>query len=305
MKDGSTSAAQRLVLVTGPSGGGRSTAIKALEDMGYETIDSLPLSLIPRLLAGPPLSKPLALGLAPGSRDFSTNALIEVIDSLADTPSLDPEVVYLDCRADVLLRRYSETRRRHPAAPEEGPAMGIEREMDHLLPIKARADVLIDTSDLSPHDLKAECERLFTTESGTRLAISIHSFSYKRGLPRGIDMVFDCRFLRNPYWVPALRSLSGLDRDVQEHVAGDHRYAPFFDRVIDLAELLLPAYRDEGKAHLSIAFGCTGGQHRSVTMAEHVASALAQSGWQVSIRHREIERAKQGLASAVGHKRRT
>ncbi|MEL6914698.1 MAG: RNase adapter RapZ [Pseudomonadota bacterium] len=299
MSEPLSSAPQRMVLVTGPSGGGRSTAINALEDMGYEAIDALPLTMIPRLMAGPPMEKPLALGIAPGARDFSANAFIEVIDKLSRGDHA-PEVVFLDCASDVLLRRYSETRRRHPAAPEETPMVGIAREMDLLVPIKARADTLIDTSDLSPHDLKAELERLFATdEGGTKLAVSLHSFSYKRGLPRGIDMVFDCRFLRNPYWEPSLRALTGMSRDVQAYVKQDARYAPFFTKVRDLAELLLPAYREEGKAHLSIAFGCTGGKHRSVTMAEHVASSLAETGWQVSIRHRELERAGLGTPQAV------
>lgn len=304
MKDATSSAPQRLLLVTGKSGAGRSTAINALEDMGYETIDSLPLSLVPRLLSAP-LERPLALCVAPSTRDFSLNALIELIDSVSRESNLTPEVLYLECRADVLLRRYSETRRRHPMAPDETPAAGIERETDLLIPIKARADVLIDTSELSPHDLKAELEGWFAVDGGTKLAVSLQSFSYKRGLPRGIDMVFDCRFLRNPYWEPALRGLSGMDEAVRSYVAQDERYGPFFDQVRGLAELLLPAYREEGKAHLSIAFGCTGGQHRSVTMAEHVASALAEAGWQVSTRHREIERVGQGTPSAVGHERRT
>lgn len=296
MQEPNSSATQRLVMVTGPSGGGRSTAINALEDMGYEAIDNLPLSLMSRLVSGPPLDKPMALGLAPAARDFSTNALIEIIDNLTTLDSMIPEIVYLDCRPDVLIRRYSETRRRHPSAPNESPEIGIERELDLLAPIRARADVLIDTSELSPHDLKAEMERWFASEERTKLAVSLHSFSYKRGLPRGIDMVFDCRFLQNPYWEPGLRELSGLDAGVQNYVASDPRYTPFFSQVRELTELLLPAYREEGKAHLSVAFGCTGGRHRSVTMAEHVASALAEDGWQVSIRHREIERA--GLSGA-------
>ena len=164
----------------------------------------------------------------------------------------------------VLLRRYSETRRRHPSAPVETPAQGIEREQDLLASIRTRADVMIATSDLSPHDLKAEVERWFATESGVKLALTVHSFSYKRGLPRGIDMVFDCRFLRNPYWEPSLRALSGRDEAVRTYVTQDPRYGPFFEHMHRLVELLLPAYREEGKAHLSIAFGCTGGQHRSV-----------------------------------------
>jgi UPF0042 nucleotide-binding protein len=284
-------ASHRLVLVTGPSGAGRSTALNALEDLGFEVIDNLPLTLVPRLLDGPPLAQPLALGLDPRNRDFSVAALNDLAAQLRAAPAVDVEIVYLDCHGDVLLRRFSETRRRHPLAPAEGPAEGIARELDLLGPVRALADMLIDTSDLTPHDLRAEVARWFGSSGGVpRLAVSIHSFSYKRGVPRGADMVFDCRFLRNPYWEPALRGLDGQAEAVAAYVAKDARFRPFFDKVLDLALLLLPAYRDEGKSHLSIAFGCTGGQHRSVMVAEKLTNALADAGWRVSKRHRELER---------------
>jgi UPF0042 nucleotide-binding protein len=159
-----------------------------------------------------------------------------------------------------------------------------------LVPIRARADVLIDTTGLSPHDLKAEVGRWFGTGERSHLGVTLHSFSYKRGLPRGMDIVMDCRFLRNPHWEEALRKLDGTDAAVADYVAADPRFATFFDRVKSLVHLLLPAHKDEGKAHLSIGFGCTGGQHRSVMMTERMASALAQDGWHVSKRHRELER---------------
>lgn len=283
-------AGHMVVLVTGPSGAGRSTAINALEDIGYEAIDNLPLSMLPRLLDGPPLSRPLALGLDVRNRDFSTNALIETIDRIGAIPGVDPSVLYLDCRADVLERRYSETRRRHPMAPAESPDIGISREIDLLVPVRARADVLIDTSDLTPHDLRAEVERMFAGAKGRHLAVSINSFSYKRGMPRGMDMVFDCRFLRNPYWEPSLRRYDGRAPEVVAHIEADPRAALFFDKVHDLTRMLLPAYLEEGKAHFAIGFGCTGGQHRSVAMTEKLAMTLANEGWQVSIRHREMER---------------
>ena len=284
-------AAQRLVLVTGPSGAGRTSAIRVLEDMGFEAIDNLPISLLPRLLDGPDPDKPLALGIDTRNRDFSTNALIEAIDRIGGAGAA-LQVLYLDCSAEVLLRRFSETRRRHPLAPAETPAAGIAREFDLLVPIRARADILIDTSDMSPHELRSELERWFAPQAGgTRLSVSVQSFSYKRGLPRGLDMVLDCRFLRNPYWEKPLRRLDGRHPDVAVYVCEDARFTPFRDRVMALTELLLPAYAAEGKAYLSIGFGCTGGQHRSVTMAETLAQTLADGGWQVSIRHRELERA--------------
>lgn len=284
----------RLVLVTGPSGAGRSTAIHALEDLGFEAIDNLPLRLVPLLLDGPAPARPLALGIDPRNRDFSIAGMLDLIERLSARADTQLSTLYLDCREDVLLRRFSETRRRHPLAPAEGPETGIRRELDLLAPLRERADMLIDTSDLNVHQLKAEIERWFAPESGRPLALTVQSFSYKRGLPRGIDMVFDCRFLANPYWVPELRGLDGRDARVAAHVAADPRFDPFFSRVLDLTRLLLPAYAEEGKAHLSIAFGCTGGQHRSVTLAETLAKALAEDGRQVSIRHRELDSQRNG-----------
>lgn len=289
---------QRIILLTGPSGAGRSTAIRAMEDLGFEAIDNLPLSLLPRLLDGPPISHDLVLGLDVRNRDFSANALIQTLDRLQGMQGITPELLYIDCRADVLLRRFSETRRRHPLAPAESPDQGVQRELDLLIPIRARADILIDTSEMTPHDLRAEVDRLITPESGARLAVSVNSFSYKRGLPRGVDMVLDCRFLRNPYWEPALRSFNGTSAEVAAYVAEDERFQPFFDKTLEMAELLLPAYLEEGKAHFALGFGCTGGQHRSVAIAEKMSQALAERGWQVSTRHRELERADQPKRSA-------
>jgi UPF0042 nucleotide-binding protein len=280
----------RLILITGPSGAGRSTAFHALEDLGYEVIDNLPFSLIPRLIDGPPLDRPIALGLDVRNRDFNATAVIELIDTLTRDPRVTLDVLYIDCAPSVLISRYSQTRRRHPLAEAATPAEGIEREMDLLAPIKVRANHLIDTSEMSPHDLKAEVGQRFEPGEGRHLALSVQSFSYKRGLPRGLDMVFDCRFLTNPYWQPALRDKDGRDPVVAAHIESDPRFAEFFQRLQGLILMLLPAQLDEGKAHLAIGFGCTGGQHRSVAVAEKLAKVLAEAGWQVSKRHRELER---------------
>ena len=288
----------KVVLVTGPSGAGRKTTINALEDLGFEAIDNLPLTLLPRLLAGPPMVRNLALGVDVRNRDFSTDALIETVDVIDRDPDFDCSLVYLDCRTDVLVRRYSETRRRHPLAPDEAPLDGIERETALLGALRDRADILIDTSDLSPHDLRRELATWFGDENGAGMAVALQSFSYKRGLPRGLDMVLDCRFLRNPHWQPELRRLTGRDPAVAAHVAGDPRYGDFAERVQGLLALLLPAYREEGKTSFSLGLGCTGGQHRSVFVAEELAKALAQQGWQVSIRHRELEPRAQTVSRA-------
>lgn len=280
----------RIVLVTGPSGAGRSTAINALEDMGYEVIDNLPLSLVPRLIEGESLGRPIALGLDARNRDFNATALIELVDRLTVNPRVSLSVIYLDCAQDELIRRYAQTRRRHPLAPDGTPLIGISLEVDLLAPIRARADHLIETTEMSPHDLRAEVARWFDGSQVPGLAVSIQSFSYKRGVPRGIDMVFDCRFLRNPHWVPDLRAMDGRDAEVVAYIATDARFAEFIVKVRDLVLFLMPAQLDEGKAHLAIGFGCTGGQHRSVAVAELIASALAEAGWPVAKRHRELER---------------
>ena len=281
---------KRIVLVTGPSGAGRSTAIRVLEDLGFEAIDNLPMGLLTRLLEGPESDRPMALGIDARNRDFSTIGFVELAAKLRRMEHVDLSTLYLDCSDDVLVRRFSETRRRHPVAAEAGPETGVRQEKELLAPIREFADTLIDTSQLNVHQLRHEVEHWFAPKTGRHLAVSIESFSYKRGLPRGLDMVFDCRFLANPYWRPELRAADGRNPDVAHYIQQDANYAPFLERVIDMLTFLLPAYRAEGKAHLSVAFGCTGGQHRSVASAEAVAKALAHQGQQVAIRHREMER---------------
>lgn len=280
----------RIVFVTGPSGGGRSTAVKALEDIGFEAIDNLPLSLFPRLLDGPPLDRPMALGIDVRNRDFSVNGFGEALDQIELNEAVTYDLLYLDCSVDVLIRRFSETRRPHPLAVDESAVAGIERELELLGPIRDRASVLIDTSDLSPHDLRAELEGWFSGEDAHHMTLSVQSFSYKRGIPRGVDLVFDVRFLQNPHWQPHLRALTGQSAEVAAFVAADPRFGGFFEKVRDLVLSLLPAFREEGKSYLTIAFGCTGGKHRSVAVAESLAKALEAANWPVSLRHREIER---------------
>jgi len=285
---------QRIVLVTGPSGAGRSTAINVLEDLGFEAIDNIPLSLVPRLLEGPPLTNPLALGLDARNREFSADGLIELVDSLHRAPGVAAELLFLDADVDTLVRRFSETRRRHPLSRNDAPLAGILRELDLLGPLRARADYLVVTTDLTPHQLREEILSRFSPRSGLPMALSVQSFSYKRGLPRGVDMVFDCRFLANPHWQQDLRALDGRDPRIAEYVEDDPRFADFFGRVDDLVASLLDAFVDEGKTSLNIAFGCTGGRHRSVTLAEKLARTLADRGWRVSKRHRELERQDAG-----------
>jgi UPF0042 nucleotide-binding protein len=279
----------RIVCVTGPAGAGRSTAISALEDLGFEAIPNMPLDLVPRLLEGAPTGRPVAIGLDVATRGFSVEGVFDLAAALDADPRIGFSLVYLDCTAEAILRRYSETRRRHPSAPAEHPADGIAREMALLAPVRDRADIVIGTAEMTPHDLRAEIRRWFGGAPSAGLAVSLQSFSYKRGMPRGLDMVFDCRFLRNPYWDPALRDRDGRDPEVAAAVRADPRFDEFFTKLRELVTFLLPAQAEEGKAHIAIGFGCTGGQHRSVMVAETLGEALADAGWQVSKRHREIE----------------
>jgi UPF0042 nucleotide-binding protein len=283
-----------VLIVTGMSGAGRSTAINALEDLGYEALDNVPLSLFDALVApvvGTPA--PIAIGVESRTRGFSARALTETLKTLRRTWDAGALLVYLDCADDVLLARFNDTRRRHPLAPAEDAATGIARERNVLAEVREQADALIDTTAMTPHELKAELEARFALGSSHGLSVTIQSFSYKRGTPPGADMVIDTRFLSNPYWEESLRALDGRDDRIQVFVRCDPRYAAFFEKLCDMITMLLPAYRAEGKAYFTIAFGCTGGQHRSVSVAEALASHLADRGWPVSVRHRELERRAQ------------
>lgn len=281
---------QRVVIVMGPSGAGRSTAISALEDAGYEVIDNMPLSLIPRLLNGAPIKRPIALGIDTRNRDFSPDAVLGLIQQLSGHEHLNVETVYLDCQPDILLHRFSETRRRHPLSPTGSPEQGISKECALLKPLRACADILLDTTALSPHDLRDELRERLHPKTGGNLAVTVQSFSYKRGMPRGLDLAFDVRFLRNPHWDKGLRDLNGMDMLVSDYIGADLQLAPFQEKLLDMLTFLLPGYEKEGKAHLLIGIGCTGGQHRSVFITENIAKLLAGAGWQVSTRHRELLR---------------
>lgn len=295
----------RLILVTGPAGAGRTTAIHALEDNGYEAIDNMPLSLVPALLRGSTTGECLALGVDVRNRDFSVSYLIDVIENLSHRPEIELQILYLECQLDVLLRRFSETRRKHPFGVNDVPSIAVQRESAMLSPIQARADVVVDTSNLSPHELKAEVEKWFADRAKTRMSISVQSFSYKRGLPRSVDMMFDCRVLRNPHWDKTLRSLTGRDPAVAAYVRQDPSFDAFVGRIHDYLALVLPLHADEGRSYVSIGFGCTGGQHRSVALAENIFKRLsAQGDWHVSLRHRELER-QDAIAHAVQDGKKT
>jgi UPF0042 nucleotide-binding protein len=278
-----------LVLVTGMSGAGRSIALKAFEDIGYEAVDNLPLSLLGALV-NPAVGKrkALAIGVDVRTRDFGAQPFLDELDALMSRPDLHVSLIFLDCEDDVLRRRYTETRRRHPLAADRPVMDGIEHERRLISPLRARADLVIDTSHLSLHELRRTLQGHFALDVDSTLAIFVVSFSYRHGIPRESDLVFDVRFLANPHYDPALRPLSGTDPAIGAFIEADPGYAPFFRSLTGLIEPLLPRFRTEGKSYLTIAIGCTGGQHRSVYVAERLAEWLRARGQHVGIAHRDV-----------------
>lgn len=283
------------VIITGMSGAGRSTAADTFEDLGWFTIDNLPISLAPKVveLIETPGARVSKVALVLGRNmadDVGRNRVEPAIEALKAGGSR-VRVLFLDASDDVLIRRYESTRRRHPLAEMETPAVGIVRERQLLETLKARADVVVDTGDLNVHQLRERMVSMFgTSDDSVVMAVSVVSFGYKHGLPTDVDLVFDLRFLPNPHWVDELRPYTGLDAPVREFVLGNPTTREFLAKLDDLLAMLLPAYVKEGKAYLSIAVGCTGGQHRSVAVAEELGKRLAQLGYPPMIRHRDLHK---------------
>lgn len=282
---------RRVVVVTGMSGAGKTLALKALEDFGFEAVDNLPLSLLSSLvhpLEGLPRS--LAIGIDIRTRDFGVDSFLCAIDRLMAERHLDVRMVFLDCDDDVLTRRFTETRRRHPLAVDRPLIDGIRHERVLVSPLRSRPDVMvIDTSNLPPAEFKRALALKLGLEADQGLVLFVTSFAYRNGLPREADLVFDARFLDNPHYVPALRPLTGRDSEVAAHVAADPMFRAFFDSMTNLLLPLLPRFAAEGKSYLTIAVGCTGGRHRSVFVAERLAAWLKEHGARVELRHRELD----------------
>jgi UPF0042 nucleotide-binding protein len=286
-------APQRILLVTGLSGAGKSTALRTLEDLGWELVDNLPLSLLEDLL-DTPLAKgssrrrrPLALGVDSRTRDFDANRIVQQIKALASDQNVPVETLYFDCAGSELLRRYSEPRRRHPLAPDRPATDGIAAERELMEPLRRWADHVVDTTDTAPNALQQQLRQRFGSGSQAP-TLSIMSFGFARGIPRNADNVFDMRFLRNPYWVDELRDLTGLDPAVGDYVAGDEGFAEALSRIEELLLVLLPRYGAEGKSYVTVAFGGTGGRHRSVCVAERVASRLRDAGFSPTVEQRDL-----------------
>jgi RNase adapter protein RapZ len=280
-----------VVVVTGMSGAGLSTALKCLEDLGYEAVDNLPMNMVDALVEqGDLASRPVAITVDARTRHFSSDALTTHIHTLASRSDLAVRLVFLECADEILQRRYTETRRRHPLAVDRPVADGILRERTLLAPLKERADVTIDTSLLSIHDLRRILAGHFKLSAEPTLHVFVTSFSFRQGVPREADLVFDVRFLTNPHYDPRLRPMTGLDEPVAARVAEDPDYEDFFRHLTSLLQPLLPRYNQEGKSYLTIAVGCTGGRHRSVFVAETLARWLGGQGYKVGLTHRDLDR---------------
>ena len=279
----------RVVVVTGMSGAGKTAALKALEDLGYEAVDNAPLALVAELV-GPERDsgRPLAIGIDIRTRDFTVAGLSARLDTLVATPVAPVRLVFLDCGDEVLRRRYSETRHRHPLAQAGRLTEAIGRERVLLAPLRERADEAIDTSALTLAGLKRRLASACGLGDAPAPALSLVSFAYRNGLPPEADIVFDVRFLANPHYEPDLVSLTGLDAAVAAFVGADPAFAPFFESLNEFLAVVLPRYRAEGKSYLTIAIGCTGGRHRSVFVVEKLAARLAGEGQQAAASHREL-----------------
>jgi RNase adapter protein RapZ len=289
---GRREACQRILLVTGMSGAGKTTTLKALEDLGYDAIDHVPLSLLGRLVmpvATAPLV-PVALGIDVRTRDFGVERALSEVDRLTAEGRADVKLVFLDCEDDALRRRYTETRHRHPLAAGRPVTDGIAVERELMAPLRARADLVIDTTNLSPGALKRIVDGHFDVGAQPGLSIFVTSFSYRVGLPRDADLVFDVRFLANPHYDPELRPMTGLQVPVARFIRRDEGLEPFLKTLAGLMLPLLPRYAAEGKSYLTVAIGCTGGRHRSVFIAEELGQWLQDEGFPVHVHHRDLDK---------------
>jgi UPF0042 nucleotide-binding protein len=281
---------RRIVLVTGLSGAGKSSILHTLEDLGYETVDNPPFSLLDELLYR--TDKALAIGLDARTRGFAARAVLDAIDRLTAEKGIRPELVFATADDAVLLRRYTETRRRHPLAPQGQVRDGIAAERALIDELRSAADLVLDTSALPLPALRHTIGQRFGLSAEEGLSLTLISFAYRSGLPPEADLVFDARFLRNPHYDQTLRPRTGLDAEVCAYVAQDPDCAAFQDAICSMVLLLLPRFVQEGKKYVTVAIGCTGGRHRSVFLIESLSKILQEAGWQPMVVHRELDRSE-------------
>ena len=281
----------RIVLITGYSGAGKSTALNQFEDLGWEVADNIPLTLLSPMVME--ISKDGGLNIAVGvdtrTRGFNVEKLNELLERLKSSTDSPVELLFLDCDSAVLKKRFTETRRKHPLANDRPVADGIKAEQILFKPIRDQADICIDTTLLALPDLRHQLIQRFSLSDNPSMTTTVISFSFKRGLPREADLVFDMRFLRNPYYNDKLRPLTGQNTDVAAYIAEDEAFNPFLTQLKKMLDLLMPRYKAEGKSYLTIAIGCTGGRHRSVCVAENVHDHMVENGYFTQLMHRDLE----------------
>ena len=275
----------QLIIITGASGAGRTTAINVFEDVGFETVDNIPISMIDSLVLSKTRNKNLALGVDIRTREFSPKNLRKL---LSKYKKMVVKIIFLDCDSNKLLKRFNETRRSHPLSGVKSLSEALAEEMEYLKPIKDFANIIIDTTDYSPTDLREKLLNNLSIAKIKKFSILIQSFSYKNGLPRNLDMIFDCRFLKNPYWISHLKKLDGRDKKVQDFLSSSREFKIFFSKVFRLINFLIPHVQKEGKSQFSIGFGCTGGQHRSVVFVNMLRNKLNSDGHNVLSNHRDL-----------------
>jgi UPF0042 nucleotide-binding protein len=282
------SAPQHILLVTGMLGAGKSTALDVLEDLGWETIDNLPVRFLKTMAAAPGLSgAPIAIGFDSRTRGFVPDEIIGLVDRLSQQ-NVSISTMFIDCSTEELERRYNETRRRHALASGLPLAEGIRAERDLLAPLRNWAEVVIDTTSFNPNELQQKLRELYSQSPSTPMTVTVSSFGFAKGSPPLADLVFDMRFLDNPHWVDGLRELTGLDKAVGDHIKNDPGFTSATSQILPLITDLLPRYQSQGKSYVHIAFGCTGGRHRSVFTAEHIAEGLREAGFSPTVRHRNL-----------------
>ncbi|MDD3371651.1 MAG: RNase adapter RapZ [Alphaproteobacteria bacterium] len=282
---------RRIVLISGMSGAGLSTALKTFEDLGYESVDNLRLSLLVALVDDATTAKRhLAVSIDTRNANFTVDELLRIDRQLSEKPDVQVSILFLDSSDETLQQRFTETRRRHPLAIDRPLTDGIAAERDLLWRLKNEADLVIDTSKTSVHDLRRIIEGSYRFDLMEGLSLSVISFSYRHSVPREADLVFDARFLSNPYWDPALRPLTGLNESVAAHIRNDPDYASFMEHLSGLLLPLLPRYQQEGKSYLTIAIGCSGGRHRSVMIAEELGKIFTANGYHATVVHRDLNR---------------
>jgi UPF0042 nucleotide-binding protein len=285
---------RQLIILTGMSGAGKSAALHALEDVGFETVDNLPVALLPAVLVTSGRTRPAAVGIDVRTRGFDAGQLLVAREVMRKDGLFDVKIVFLDCDSEIIVRRYTESRRPHPLADDRPVAVGIDMERRLLAPLRETCDLMIDTSRLAPADLQRILLGQFGGDSKRTMHVFVTSFSYRSGLPREADLVFDVRFLKNPHYVPELKAKSGLDPEVGAYIAKDPALATFLERTTAMLSPLLPLYAKEGKSYLTIAIGCTGGQHRSVYVAERLRTWLSAQGVAFNVSHRDLPTRRAG-----------